>query len=305
MKSPATMSALSAAPVRPTAPANAVLAAHANRMRRDVVRMAHAAGCGHPGGPLGLAEIFSVLYFERMALDPAQAGHPDRDRLVLSNGHCCAILYTALARRGFFPVEELHTFRKFGSHLQGHPHLGALPGIEMSTGSLGNGVSVAAGMALAHKLDGRAARVYAITSDGENQEGQPWEMATSAVHYGLDNLTLVLDWNGIQIDGRTADVMDTGDLAAKWRAFGWHVEEVDGHDLGALRAAFDAAEAETGRPSLIAARTTIGKGVSFMEDTSAFHGKAPNDAEAVLALGELGDPAPERLDHGDRTLWLD
>jgi len=275
----------------------------ANRIRRDVIRMVHAAGCGHPGGPLGLAEIFATLYFQELRLDPENPDHPLRDRLVLSNGHCCAVLYSSLARRGFFPADSLHTFRKFGSPLQGHPHKGHLPGIEMSTGSLGNGVSVAAGMALAAKMDKLPTRIFAITSDGESQEGQPWEMATAAAHYGLGNLTLLLDWNGIQIDGRTEDVMDPGDIGAKYAAFGWHVQEVDGHDLENLSSALAAAKEETSRPSLLACRTVIGKGVSYMEDVSDFHGMAPNDEQAKLALQELGDPAPEDLNHESPALW--
>ncbi len=271
----------------PDRPALDFLKQTANTMRQDVIRMVHAAGCGHPGGPLGLADIFASLYWAELKVDPEQPNSSDRDRLVLSNGHCCAILYSALARRGFFPVEELASFRKFGSRLQGHPHQGGLPGVDMSTGSLGNGVSAAAGMALAHVLDGRSNRVYCITSDGENEEGQVWEMATSAVHYGLSNLTLILDWNGIQIDGSTQDIMDVGDLAAKWAAFGWHVQTVPGHDIPAILAALDAARAETERPSILACRTTIGKGVSFMENTSDFHGKAPNDEEAEQALAEI------------------
>ncbi len=277
----------------------------ANRLRRDVIRMVHAAGCGHPGGPLGLAEMLTVLYFHEMAADPACAEHAQRDRLVLSNGHCCAGLYSVLARRGYFPVSELARFRKFGSRLQGHPHFGHLPGIEMSTGSLGTGVSVAGGMALGARIDGSPARIYAISSDGESQEGQPWENATAAVHRRLGNLTLLLDWNGIQIDGRCEEVMDTGDLGAKYAAFGWHVQEVDGHDVEALIAALAAARDETQRPSLLACRTLIGKGVSFMEDRSDFHGKAPDDAEARAALAELGDPNPEDLDHLNPSLWED
>jgi len=275
----------------------------ANRMRRDIIRMVHAAGCGHPGGPLGLADLLACLYFGHMRLDPKKPDLPNRDKLVLSNGHCCAVLYSALARRGFFPPEDMADFRKFGSLLQGHPHYGHLPGVEMSTGSLGTGVSVAGGMALGNKIDGNPGRIYAITSDGENEEGQTWEMATSSAHYGLGNLTLLLDWNGIQIDGRTEDVMDPGNLDAKWAAFGWHVQEIDGHDVPAILQALKNAEQETERPSMIAAHTVIGKGVSFMEDTSSFHGKAPNDQEAIQALRELGDPEPEKLDHGDAAVW--
>lgn len=290
---------------RPTALRESVaqLEARANRMRRDVIRMVHAAACGHPAGPLGMAEMMSVLYFHEMAVDPAQPEHPQRDRFVLSNGHCCAALYSTLARRGFFPAEDLAQFRKFGSHFQGHPHLGALPGIEMSTGSLGTGVSVAGGMALAAKVDGSPARIYAVTSDGESQEGQPWENATAAAHYGLGNLTLLLDWNGIQIDGRTEDVMNPGDIGAKYAAFGWQVLEVDGHDIQGLIDALAEARADTSRPTLLACRTKIGKGVSYMEDVPDFHGMAPNDEQAVLALQELGDSAPEDLDHNQASHW--
>lgn len=290
-------------PPAPAAPSQDELARVANRLRRDVIRMVHAAGCGHPGGPLGLADLFAALYFAELRVDPAHPDHPSRDRLVLSNGHCCAILYSALARRGFFEPASLASFRKMGSPFQGHPHYGHLPGVEMSTGSLGNGVSVAAGMALGHKIDGNPGRVYAVTSDGENEEGQVWEMATSSTHYELGNLTLILDWNGIQIDGPTKQVMDTGDLSAKWRAFGWHVQEIDGHDLPTIRAALRAAEDEKHRPSILCCRTTIGKGVSYMEDTAAFHGKAPSDEECVQALRELGDPEPESLDHEDARHW--
>jgi len=281
----------------------AELELHANRMRRDVIRMVHGAACGHPAGPLGMAEIMSALYFHEMAIDPQQPEHPLRDRFVLSNGHCCAALYSTLARRGYFPATDLAQFRKFGSHFQGHPHLGALPGIEMSTGSLGTGVSVAGGMALAAKIDGSPTRIYAVTSDGESQEGQPWENATAAAHYGLGNLTLLLDWNGIQIDGRTKDVMNPGDIGAKYAAFGWQVIEIDGHDLAALLDALAEARTDTDRPCLIACRTKIGKGVSYMEDVPDFHGMAPNDEQAILALNELGDPNPEQLDHSQSNLW--
>ncbi|MCH2100440.1 MAG: transketolase [Planctomycetes bacterium] len=283
----------------------AQLEARSNRMRRDVIRMVHAAACGHPAGPLGMAEMMSVLYFHEMAVDPTQPAHPMRDRFILSNGHCCAALYSTLARRGFFPAKDLAQFRKFGSHFQGHPHLGALPGIEMSTGSLGTGVSVAGGMALAAKVDGSPARIYAVTSDGESQEGQPWENATAAAHYGLGNLTLLLDWNGIQIDGRTEDVMNPGDIGAKYAAFGWQVIEVDGHEIQGLIDALAEARADESRPTLLACRTTIGKGVSYMEDIPDFHGMAPNDEQAIQALRELGDVSPEDLNHEKPAHWTE
>ncbi len=266
--------------------------ATAHQIRLDALEMVHQAGCGHPGGPLGMAEMLAVLYRTQMRFDPAQPDEMGRDRFVLSNGHTCAGLYSILSQVGFFDRTMLRSFRKLGSPLQGHPHRGSLPGVDMSTGSLGTGLSVAAGMALAAKADGRDLRVYASTSDGENQEGQPWEMATSAVHYDLDNLCLMLDWNGIQIDGNTSDVMDAGDLRAKWEAFGWHALEIDGHDVDALYAAFEEAKAEKGRPSILCCRTSIGKGVSFMEDTSAFHGCAPDDEQYETALAELTAAAP-------------
>lgn len=264
----------------------------AHQIRLDAIEMTHEARCGHPGAPLGMAEILATLFLAKMRLDPDRPDWFERDRFVLSNGHACAGLYSILSQLGYFPREELKTFRKLGSRLQGHPHYGDLPGVEMATGSLGNGVSAAAGMALAAKRDGLPTRVYATTSDGENQEGQPWEQATSSVHYRLDNLCLLLDWNGIQIDGKVDQVMSVGNLAAKWAAFGWFVQEVDGHDVAHVHAALTRAEQEKGRPSMIACRTTLGKGVSYMENNPKFHGTAPTDEEYRQALRELG-PLPD------------
>ena len=263
----------------------------AHQIRLDAIEMTHAATCGHPGGPLGMAEMMATLFLEHLVLDPKNPSWPGRDRFVLSNGHTCAGLYSILSQLGFFPRTLLPTFRKFGSPLQGHPHLGELPGVEMATGSLGNGVSVAAGMALQAKASGMPVRIYASTSDGENQEGQPWEQATSSVHYDLDNLCLLLDWNNVQIDGHVEDVMSVGDLAAKWASFGWFVQKVDGHDVAAVHAALSRAKEEKGRPSMIVCKTTLGRGVSYMENNPKFHGVAPNDEEYAQALRELG-PLP-------------
>jgi len=263
----------------------------AHQIRLDAIEMTHEATCGHPGGPLGMAEMLATLFLTKMRVDPRRPDWRERDRFVLSNGHTCAGLYSILSQLGFFPREELKTFRKFGARLQGHPHYGELPGVEMATGSLGNGLSAAAGMALAAKRDGLPTRVYGTTSDGENQEGQPWEQATSSVHYRLDNLCLMLDWNNIQIDGLVEKVMSVGNLAAKWGAFGWFVQEVDGHDVAQIHAALTRAESEKGRPSMIVCKTTLGKGVSFMENNPKFHGTAPTDQEYAKALAELG-PLP-------------
>jgi transketolase len=264
----------------------------AHQIRLDAIEMTHAATCGHPGGPLGMAEMLATLVLEHLRLDPKNPKWPQRDRFVLSNGHTCAGLYSILSQLGFFSRDLLPTFRKFGSPLQGHPHYGDLPGVEMATGSLGNGLSAAAGMALIAKMDGLAVRVYATSSDGENQEGQPWEQATSSVHYELDNLCVLLDWNNVQIDGHVEEVMSVGDLAAKWAAFGWFVQSIDGHDVLAIHQALLRAKGEKGRPSMIVCKTTLGKGVSFMENNPKFHGTAPNDAEFARALRELG-PLPD------------
>jgi len=261
----------------------------AKQIRVDSVRMVHAAACGHPGGPLGMADFMATLWAEHLNIHKGNLHDPKRDRFVLGNGHTCAGYYAALAFKGILPREELLTFRKLGSRLQGHPHRSAEMGIDMSTGSLGTGLSTAQGMALAAKLQGwNETRVYATSSDGESQEGQIWECATSAAHYGLDNLTLLVDFNNIQIDGHMRDVMDVRDLRVKYEAFGWHAVDVDGHDIDAIDAALHAARAETARPSALICHTTLGKGVSFMEDKASWHGVAPNDEEAKLALAELG-----------------
>ena len=265
------------------------LAATATELRRDVLRMLHAAASGHPGGSLGMTDVFTTLFFGgHLRNDAGNPGWEDRDRFVLSNGHICPILYAILAHQGFFPREELLTLRKLGSRLQGHPDTHDTPGVDACTGSLGNGVSVALGMAMGARLKGRDFRVYVGSSDGESQEGQVWEMASAAAHYEVDNLTVLVDRNGIQIDGFTKDVMDQGDLAAKYEAFGWHVQRVDGHDLRALHAALETAKTVKGKPQMIECATVLGKGVSFMENVPKWHGVAPNDEQLAQALEELG-----------------
>jgi transketolase len=253
--------------------------------------MVHAAACGHPGGPLGMADFMTTLFLEHLDLSPDNRHAEDRDRFVLGNGHTCAGYYALLAKKGLIAQEQLLTFRKMGSPLQGHPHRNLELGIDFSTGSLGNGLSVAAGMALGAKMNGWSSRIYCASSDGESQEGQIWEAATSAAHWGLSNLTVIVDFNDIQIDGRMRDVMDVRDLRAKYAAFGWHAVEIDGHDVVAIDHALCEAKAETERPSAIIARTTIGKGVSFMEDQSSWHGVAPNDEQLAQALQDLAAAA--------------
>lgn len=264
------------------------IASAANQLRIDVVRMVHAASCGHPGGPIGMADFMATLWLAHINITPENLHAPDRDRFVLGNGHTCAGFYSILSQKGIIPREELLTFRKLGSRLQGHPHINPDLGIDMSTGSLGTGLSVAQGMALAAKINGWETRVYATSSDGESQEGQIWEAATSAAHYGLSNLTVLVDFNNIQIDGEMRKVMDVRDLRAKYEAFGWHALDVDGHDIEAIDAALCAAKAETSKPSALICHTKIGKGVSFMEGKASWHGVAPNDEEAQRALAELG-----------------
>jgi transketolase len=262
--------------------------AAAHQIRVDTIRMVHAATCGHPGGPLGMADFMATLFMQHMNLTPETKGRPDRDRFVLGNGHTCAGYYSILAQKGLIDRDELLRFRKFGSPLQGHPHRNLDLGIDFSTGSLGNSLSVALGMALAAKANGWDARVYSASSDGESQEGQIWEAATAAAHYGASNLTVLVDFNNVQIDGHMRDVMDVRDLRAKYESFGWHALDVDGHDVDAIDAALVAAREETERPSALICHTLIGKGVSFMEDQPGWHGVAPGDEDARKALAELG-----------------
>lgn len=260
----------------------------ARLLRRHIIIMTGAAGSGHPGGSLSAADIVAALYFRVMRHDPKDPKWPDRDRFVLSKGHACPVLYAALAEAGYFPKEWLLTLRKLGSPLQGHPHYWSVPGIEASTGALGQGPSIGNGMALAGRLDEKDYRVYVLIGDGECDEGQIWEAAMSAAHYKLDNVTAILDHNGLQIDGPNVEIMNIEPIAEKWRAFGWHVVEVDGHDFAQILAAFDEAKATKGQPTIIIAHTIKGKGVSFMENEVDWHGKAPTPEQVEQALRALG-----------------
>ena len=264
------------------------LEAKAKTIRKNIISMLAEAGSGHPGGSLSSVEIVTALYFSVLRLKPEEPLWQDRDRFVLSKGHAAPLLYAALAERGFFPVDELLTLRKLGSRLQGHPAWGMLPGVEASTGSLGQGLSIGLGMALAGRLDQRDYRVYVLLGDGESQEGQVWEAAMAAAHYRAGNLTAILDYNGLQIDGPIEEVMSPLPLPDKWRAFGWEVREVDGHNFRDLLTAFDWAQKVNDKPSMIIAHTIKGKGVSFMEGMVDWHGKAPNQKLADQALEEIG-----------------
>ena len=263
------------------------LTALAVRLRMGVVEAVHAAKSGHPGGSLSAAEAFTYLYQRELNVSSADPRWADRDRFVLSKGHTAPGLYAALALRGFFPVEELKTLRKCGSRLQGHPNMNETPGVDMSTGSLGQGVSAAAGMALAAKVQGKACRVYTLLGDGELDEGEVWEALMFSAHYGLDNLCVLIDNNGLQIDGAIKDVMSPYPIVEKLAAFGLHVLAVDGHDFDQLEAAFREARETAGRPTAIVLKTVKGKGVSFMENQVGWHGKAPSDEEYEQAMAEL------------------
>jgi transketolase len=275
-------------PAEPSDRRSAELDAIARQMRAEILKMTAAAGSGHPGGSLSAADIVACLYFEVMRLDPARPDWPERDRFVLSKGHAAPVLYAALALRGYFPLAWLARLRKLGSPLQGHPHMRATPGVEVSTGSLGQGLSMAVGMAAAAKIDGAPWRTYCLIGDGETQEGQIWEAAAAAAHFRLDNLTAIIDHNGLQIDGPCEQVMSIGPVRERWAAFGWQVAEVDGHRIPDLLAAMRAARAVRGQPSLIICRTVKGKGVSFMEGKADWHGKAPSQEQLAQALAELG-----------------
>ena len=259
----------------------------ANKIREKVIEILLEAGSGHSAGPLGMADIFTVMYFHILNHKPKQPKWPDRDRLVLSNGHICPVLYATLAYAGYFPLEELMTLRKLGSRLQGHPHRGALPGVETTSGPLGSGLSQAIGIALAAKLDKAKYRTYCLMSDGEHDEGNIWEAVMFAGKNKLSNLTAIMDRNNIQIDGYTENVMPLENLIAKYEAFNWHVLEVDGHNMNEIVAAVSEAEAIYEKPTLIIAHTIPGKGVSFMERDYLWHGKPPNKEEAARALKEL------------------
>ncbi len=257
------------------------------KVRMGVIESTYGAKAGHPGGSLSAAEVYTYLYFKEMNIDPANPKWADRDRFVLSKGHTTPGLYSVLANRGFFPVEDLPTFRHIDSYLQGHPNMNMVPGVDMSTGSLGQGISVATGMALAAKHTGKTNRVYALLGDGEIQEGQVWEACMAAAHYKLDNFCIIVDNNGLQIDGNIADVMSPYPIVDKLVAFGFEVVSVDGHNFDELEAAFNKARETKGKPFAIVMKTIKGKDVSFMENDAGWHGKAPNDAEYAQAMSEL------------------
>ncbi len=257
------------------------------KIRMGIIESTHAAKCGHPGGSLSATEMFTYLYFKEMNINPADPKWMGRDRFVLSKGHTAPGLYSTLAHRGFFPVEDLLTLRRIDSYLQGHPNMNTVPGVDMSTGSLGQGVSVAAGMALGLKKQGSDARVYTLLGDGELQEGQVWEAAMFASHYKLDNLVVIVDNNGLQIDGNIADVMSPYPIVDKFLAFGFNTIAIDGHDFDAIEKALAAARKTKGQPTAIVMSTVKGQGVSFMLNDAGWHGKAPNDAEYAQAMSEL------------------
>lgn len=263
----------------------------ATNIRMGAVEAVYNAKSGHPGGALSSADVLACLYFSELRIDPERPKDPNRDRFVLSKGHSCPGLYAALANRGYFDVEELKGFRHLDSFLQGHPDMKGVPGVDMSAGSLGQGFSCACGMALAGKIDNKDYRVYTLIGDGESQEGQVWEAVMFAAHYKLDNLCLIIDNNGLQIDGKVADVMNTMPYESKLEAFGWNVISIDGHDIEAILDAFEKAKATKGKPSVIVAKTVKGKGVSFMEDQAGWHGKAPNADQYEQAIKELTEIA--------------
>ena len=259
----------------------------ANLVRQDIIEMLVEAGSGHSAGPLGMADIFTALYFHILNHNPKKPDWPERDRLVLSNGHICPVLYAAMARAGYFPIEELKTLRKLNTRLQGHPHRGTLPGIETTSGPLGSGLSQAAGISLASRLDKKKYTVYCLMSDGEHDAGNVWEAAMFAGKYRLSNITAIIDRNNIQIDGFTEDVMPLEPIRDKYESFGWHVLEIDGHNIEAIVDACNEAKAVFEKPSVIIAHTIPGKGVDFMEFDFNWHGKPPNKEEAHKALHQL------------------
>ncbi len=267
----------------------------ANEVRKGIVTAVHSAKAGHPGGSLSAADIYTYLYFEEMNVDPENPDKEDRDRFVLSKGHTAPGLYSTLANRGFFPVEDLVTLRKLGSYLQGHPSMQYIPGVDMSSGSLGQGISAAVGMALSAKMDQKDFRVYTLLGDGEIEEGQVWEASMFAGHRKLDNLVVIVDNNGLQIDGPVADVCSPYPIDKKFEAFNFHVINVDAHDFDALRAAFEEARNTKGMPTAIIAHSLKGKGVSFMEGSVAWHGTAPNDEQYEVAMADLNKIGEELL----------
>lgn len=257
-------------------------------IRKDIVSMLTESASGHPGGSLSATDIVTTLFFNEMNIDPKNPKMEDRDRFVLSKGHAAPVLYSALARRGFFDPKELSTLRKFGSNLQGHPNMNDLPGIDMSTGSLGQGISAAVGMALAGKADDKNYRVYSLLGDGELEEGQVWEAAMAGAHYKLDNLTIFIDFNGLQIDGEITKVMNPSPIDKKFEAFGWNVLVIDGHNYDEILEAIEKAKNHKGQPTAIVCKTVKGKGVSFMENQASWHGTAPSKEQCEEALKEIG-----------------
>lgn len=271
----------------------------ANEVRKGIVTAVHSAKAGHPGGSLSAADIYTYLYFEEMKVDPKNPKMEDRDRFVLSKGHTAPGLYSTLANRGFFPVEDLTTLRKLGSYLQGHPCLQHVPGVDMSSGSLGQGISAAVGMALSAKMDGKDFRVYTLLGDGELEEGQVWEASMFAGHRKLDNLVVIVDNNGLQIDGPVTEVCSPYPIDKKFEAFNFHVINVDAHDFDAIRAAFKEARQTKGMPTAIIAHSLKGKGVSFMEGSVDWHGKAPNDEQYAVAMADLEKIGEELAKEGE------
>ena len=266
---------------------NTQLELTAYKIRRHAITAVYSAASGHPGGSLSIADILSVLYFDEMNVNPADAKSPDRDRFVLSKGHCAPALYGALAEKGFIPTEDIATFRRADSYLQGHPDMKGVPGVDMSTGSLGQGICTANGMALAAKLDNKDYRVYSILGDGELEEGQVWEAAMFAAHYKLDNLTAFVDFNGLQIDGDITEVMNPTPIDKKFEAFGWNVLTIDAHNIDEIKDAIAKAKATKGMPTVIIAKSVKGKGVSYMENQAGWHGNAPNKEQYEIAVAEL------------------
>lgn len=269
----------------------------AANVRKHILTGVHAASSGHPGGSLSIADVLTLLYFEVMNVSPDEAKSPDRDRFVLSKGHCAPALYGVLAERGYFPKEDIATLRKTGSYLQGHPDMKGVPGVDMSSGSLGQGISAANGMALAGKIDKKDYRVYTILGDGELEEGQVWEAAMYAPHYKLDNLCAFVDFNGLQIDGDVSKVMSPLPIDKKFEAFGWNVIVCDAHDFNAMLDAINKAKETKGKPTMIILKSVKGKGVSFMENVASWHGSAPNDEQFEAAIAEI-DAEIERIKEG-------
>lgn len=262
----------------------------ARAIRRAVVDMVYGAGSGHPGGSLSAADIIAAMYFHQLRIDPSRPDWPGRDRFIVSKGHAAPALYAALAQRGFFPEPELVTFRQLDSRLQGHPDRNKTPGVDMTAGALGHGLSIGSGLALAARLNGESYRTYVLLGDGEIQAGIAWEGAMTAAKFHLDNLTAILDLNGVQLDGMVADIMPLEPVADKWRAFGWHVLEIDGHDVRQILEALDVVTKIHARPTMIIAHTIKGKGISYMENKSMWHGRAPTKEQYEQAMAELAEP---------------